>query len=56
LVKISISVKYPDVKCISPVRLIDKMTVDTKKMVIEEINSVFDNIKRWAKVERNYYT
>jgi len=56
MVKISISVKHPEVKPITPYRLIEPLSVESKIARIVEINDNFLKLKEWANAERNYGT
>ncbi len=56
MVKVSISVRYPEIKLIKPFRLIDAMSIDEKSRLLADITSVFKSIERWTNAERNYNT
>lgn len=56
MVKISINVRYPKIKFVTPYRLIDTMTTDVKEIRLAELNTTLKNIERWANAERNYNT
>lgn len=56
MVKISIRVRYPDIRLIEPFRLIDQLSSSVKEEKLVKINSIFSQIKRWTDVERNYTT
>ncbi len=56
MVRISIKVKYPNLKLVIPFRLQDPLSTFSKSSKMSEINYIFSEIERWAKVERNYTT
>ena len=56
MVKVSISVRYPKISMVTPYRLIEMLSRESKEVRIEELNTILKDIERWANAERNYNT
>jgi len=56
MIKVIIKVKYPKISYISPFRLSEEYTVQTKEDRLSQINNNFNNLKRWVDAKRNYIT
>ncbi len=56
MVKITVNVKYPSIKLITPYRLSEPLTIQSKIDRILELNSIISEIQRWTNAERNYNT
>ena len=54
MVKIVVRVKPPQIRLVPPYRLVDSFSVSVKQDKISILNTVFNDIERWTKIERNY--
>jgi len=54
MIKVIIKVKHPKISYISPFRLSEEYTAQSKADRLSQIDKNFKNLKRWYDAKRNY--
>lgn len=56
MIKVVIKVKYPKISYISPFKLSEEYTAQSREDRVSTIGENFKNIERWYNAKRNYIT